>query len=113
MEKKPRKTVKPESSDGGAGSPTTGPNCKKKKKRQNQQIHHNFMSWGSVPGVDLKLILVYIEKIALSALNLKVLPGQREVAQWLLQLLEFVTGIDKDEVVGDNCSTPIPRHGHV
>ena len=52
--------------------------------------------------------LVYIEKIAFSVLNLKVLlePGQREVARWkMLQLLEFVTGIDKEELVGENRST--------
>ena len=53
------------------------------------------------------MILGCIEKIAFSALNLKVLlePGQREVARWkMLQLLEFVTGIDKEEVVGENRS---------
>ena len=51
-----------------------------------------------MPGVHLKMILGSIENIACSALNLKVLlePGQREVCK-MLQLLEFVTGIDEDE----------------
>ena len=104
--KKLRTTVKPKSSDGGAGSRTTGPNCL--KKRKNHQIHRNFMCWGGVPAVHLKMILVYIEKIAFSALDLKVLldPGQREVARWkMFQLLEFVTWIDKEELVGENRST--------
>ena len=103
--KKLRKfAVKPETSDGDA-VPTTGPNCL--KRDIGQQIHRNFMCWGSVLGVHLKMILFCIEKIAFSALNLKVLlePGQREVARWkMLQLLEFVTGIDKEKVVGENRS---------
>ena len=45
--KKQRKTVNPGSSDGGAGFPTTGPNCL--KHDTTQQIHRNFMCWGSVP----------------------------------------------------------------
>ena len=59
------------------------------------------MCWGSVPAVHLKMILACIEKIAFSALSLKVLlePGKREVARWkMLQLSEFVTGIDKEKV---------------
>ena len=54
------------------------------------------------------MILACCEKIAFSALNLKVLhePGQREVARWkMLQLLEFVTGIDMEELVCENRST--------
>ena len=75
---KKRKTLNPESSDGGAHFPTTGPNCLKHKS---QQIHRNFMCWSSVSAVHLKMILSCIEKIAFSALNLKVLleAGQREV----------------------------------
>ena len=44
-------------------------------------IHRNFICWSSVPGVHLKMILGSLEKIACSALNLKVLlePGQREL----------------------------------
>ena len=77
-------------------------------EERSQQIHRNFMCWRSVPGVYLKMILGCIDKIPFSALNLKVLlePGQREVAFWkMLQLLEFVAGIDKDEVVGGNRCT--------
>ena len=81
-------------------------------EEKSQQIHRTFMYWRSVPGVYLKMILGCIDKIPFSALNLKVLlePGQREVAFWkMLQLLEFVAGIDKDEVVGDNrCSNTTP-----
>ena len=81
-------------------------------EEKSQQIHRNFMCWRSVPGVYLKMILGCIVKIPFSALNLKVLlePGQREVALWkMLQLSEFVAGIDKDEVVGDNrCSNTTP-----
>ena len=98
---KPRKTVKPETPDGGAGFPTIGPNCS--KRDIGQQMHRNFMCWGSVSGVHLKMILGCIEKVAFSALNLKVPleAGQREVARWkLLQLSEFVTEIDKEEVAG-------------
>ena len=61
-----------------------------------------------MPGVHLKMILGRIEKIASSALNVKVLlePGQREVARWkMLQLSEFVTQIDREEAVGENRST--------
>ena len=103
--KKQKKTVNPETSDGGAGFPTTGPNCL--ERGIGQRIHRNFMCWGSVPAVHLKMILGCTEKIAFSALKLKVLleAGQREVPRWkMLQLSEIVTGIDKDEVVGENRS---------
>ena len=72
------------------------------------QIHRNFTCWGSVPAVHLKMILACNENIASSALNLKVLleAGQRDVPRWkMLQPLKFVTGIDKEELVGEHRST--------
>ena len=79
--KKKRKTADLASSDGGAGCPTTSPMFLKSDIFL--LVNRNFACWGSVPAVQLKMILECIEKIACSALNLKVLldPGQWEVAQ--------------------------------
>ena len=102
-----RKNFNLESCDEGAGAPTNWSELFQKNDAC-LPINRSFICWNSVPGVHLKMIFGCIEKIAFSALNLKVLlePGQREVARWkMLQLFEFVTGIDKEEVVGENRST--------
>lgn len=91
--------------DGEDGSSGGGPTDRADEETSMVVLHRNFSTWGAIPPKYVKWILGKAEEVAMSKYAMRAItaPGAKEPPkEQLLHLLEFISGISKDQMIGDS-----------